>query len=208
MNESLKIEINYGGEFEQYHASLFRISSGNLDIALIKTNNPLSSKAKKIIRETEEFLEHSVDVRYLQGGKVYAVGYTFSTLQTIDFKAVATQGNISKIIVYKNGPFLIGTTCPIYNGFSGGAIISSKGNFLGLITYNFQHKTKGFLNDFNFSYSSHIFKEMFDLIDVHSDQKIKDLDLWNTKDGYIEKMAHAQTIEYVPAFEVPPSPKL
>jgi hypothetical protein len=119
----------------------------------------------------------------------------------LDLKAISTQGYLSKIIVYKNSPFLIATTCQIFNGFSGGAIISENGHFLGLITYNFTHSKRGNLNDLNFSYSSHLFKDLIDLLEAKDEKQIKELEMWNMNDGYIQKMQNSQTIEYVPCFE-------
>lgn len=203
-NKDFTIEISYDGQIESeyYSAEVFRESNGELDIALLKVTKDLSERTLKVIKSTKRFLDHPIDVRYLQGSEVYAVGYTFSELNIIDFKVMATKGFLSKVVIYQNMPFLILTSCPVYNGFSGGAIVSNRGEFLGLITYNFTHSTKGILNDLNFSYCHSIFKELLDSMDEKDEQKVKDLDIWHIEDKYIEKMALSQTVEYVPRFEI------
>lgn len=200
-NQKITIEFHDNNEYEYYAAEVFMEAKGNLDIALLKVPKGFSNRTLRTIKATSQFIDHSLDVRYLQGNKVYAAGYTFAHMKSLDFKVIATQGYLSKIIVYKNDPFLIATTCPVYNGFSGGAIISEKGHFLGLITYNFTHSNKGILNDFNYSYCSHMFKNMLDKMDGKNDNSVKESELWELNDGYIQKLTSAQTIEYVPSFE-------
>jgi len=171
---------------------------------LLKITKKLSERAVKAIKSTERFLDHPIDVRYLHGKEVYAMGYTFNELKALDFRAVVTKGHLSKVVVYKNTPFLIATTCPVYNGFSGGAIVSDRGEFLGLITYSLTHTKKGNLNGLNFSYSCNMFKEMMGLMDLRDDESIKGLDLWKSNDGYIQKLSTSQVIDYLPCFDFKP----
>jgi len=198
------IEISYEGQidYELYDAEVYIVSKGDLDIALLKVTKELNEKTLKVLKQTKRFLDHPIDVRYLQGNEVYAIGCTFPQLNNVDFKTMITKGHLSKVVIHKNRPFLILTSCPIYNGFSGGAIVSNRGEFLGLITYNFTHSKKGILNDLSFSYCYSIFKELLDVIEDKNEEKIKELLLWNYEDKYVEKMAVSQTIEYVPKFEI------
>jgi len=198
------IEMSYEGQidFEYYNAEVCVISKGDLDIALLKITKDLSDRALKILKQTKRFLDHPIDVRYLRGNEVYGIGYTFTQLNSVDFRTMITKGYLSKVIIHKNRPFLILTTCPVYNGFSGGAIVSNRGEFLGLITYNFTHSKKGILNDLSFSYCYSIFKELLDVIEEKNEEKLKELLLWNYEDKYIDRMACSQTVEYVPKFEI------
>ena len=117
---------------------------------------------------------------------------------------MVTKGHLSKVVVYKNTPFMIATTCPVYSGFSGGAIVSDRGEFLGLITYSLSRAKRGNLNKLNFSYSCNVFKEMMGLVELRDEEQIKDLDIWKVNDGYVEKMETSQTIEYVPCSNFKP----
>lgn len=204
--KKIVIEINYNNqsEYEYYDAVLFQAAEGNIDVALLKITKKLSERAVKAIKSTERFLDHPIDVRYLHGKEVYAMGYTFNELKVVDFRALVTKGHLSKVVVYKNTPFLIATTCPIYNGFSGGAIVSDRGEFLGLITYNLTQTKKGNLNGLNYSYSCNMFKEMMGLVDLRDDESIKGLNIWKLHDGHIQKLTTSQAVEPVPLFDFRP----
>ena len=203
-HENIAIEISLEGQEEpEYHSvSVFIVAKGDLDIALLKINDNLSDKAIQMLKATSRFLDHPNNVRYLHGNEVYAIGYTFSDMSNVGLRTLSTKGCLSKVIIYQNVPFLILTTCPVYNGFSGGAIVSSRGEFLGLITYNFTHSKRGILNDMNFSYCCNVFKELFDTLDDKNEESIKQLEIWSLEDSYMKRMAISQTVEYVPKFEV------
>jgi len=203
-NRKIVIEVNFNNnqnDYEYYDAEIFQEAEGNIDIALLKISKKLSERAIKVIKATERFLDHPIDVRYLHGKEVYALGYTFNEFKTVDFRAIVTRGNLSKIIVYRNTPFLLATNCQTFNGFSGGAIVSDRGEFLGLITYNFTQKKKGALNTLNYSYSCNIFKEMINMIDLRDEENLKTLDIWKNQDGYVDKMIQSQNLELVPRFD-------
>ena len=204
--KNITVEINYNNhnENEYYEATLFRAAEGNIDVALLKISKKLSDRAIKALKATERFLEHPIDVRHLHGRGVYALGYTFNQLKALDVRTMVTKGHLSKVVVYKNTPFMIATTCPVYSGFSGGAIVSDRGEFLGLITYSLSKAKRGNLNKLNFSYSCNVFKEMMGLVELRDEEQIKDLDIWKVNDGYVEKMETSQTIEYVPCSNFKP----
>jgi len=201
------VEINYNNsqsDYEYYDAEVFIASEGNIDIALLKLTKKLSERALKVLKATEKFLDHPIDVRCLHGKEVYAIGYTFSEFKTGDFRAIVTKGSLGKVIVYKNTPFLIATTCQVYKGFSGGAIVSNRGEFLGLITYTGTQKKRGYINGLNYAYTYNVFKEIMGMVDLRDDENIKSLDIWKMNDGYVQKLAQAHAIDYVQCFDCKP----
>ncbi len=207
LTKKIVIEINFNSsqtDYEFYDTEVFQVAEGNVDIALLKVTTKLSERVVKAVKATEKFLEHPIDIRYLHNKEVYAIGYTFNEFKGGGFRTVVTRGNLHKVIVYRNTPFLIGTTCPVYGGFSGGAIVSDRGEFLGLIVYLAGEKKRGQNEEFNLAFSSNFFKEMISMMDSREEEEIKKLEIWKMSDGYVQKKVENQVIEPVQCFDFKP----
>lgn len=76
--------------------------------------------------------------RYEEGQKVFVIGYPLFTPES-KVQSTITTGIISKICRVGGIPTMIQTSAQVHKGNSGGLLVNSKGEFLGIITSNLKH---------------------------------------------------------------------
>ncbi|KAL0489456.1 glyoxysomal processing protease [Acrasis kona] len=110
----------------------------------VSKNGPLDVALLKIDKDLKDFFDLNVKIKTERGSDVYAVGYPlFMPLSTSGAirNPTCTKGCLSSIVVHKKSkiPCLMQTSALIHFGNSGGAIVNSIGNLIGLVTSNARH---------------------------------------------------------------------
>ena len=178
---------------------------GDLDVALLRIPSSLAKRySPELQLLTNEF---PLRGKAYQGEDVYAIGYSFFRKEGDTLVPFITSGTLSKVVKVEKKALLLQTNCVIYNGFSGGMIADSKGNFLGLITFNLNNESKEVINNINFSYAKPVFDEIFTALEKDDEReaneevaaKLKELELWNYQSDFVKNLHELQTVEFVPA---------
>ena len=73
------------------------------------------------------------------GQDIYVIGYPLFYPNASTMSGSISSGILSKVVRHKGSPTLLQTNAIVQRGNSGGLIINTKGNFLGIITSNSQH---------------------------------------------------------------------
>lgn len=76
------------------------------------------------------------------GEAVYVIGHALFG-QGYDLEPTVTKGIVSKVIMVKNHPIMIQTTCAVHAGASGGAVVDKEGRLIGLVVCNARDSSTG-----------------------------------------------------------------
>jgi S1-C subfamily serine protease len=123
------INIQLDVSLTEYHrASLVWVSTGPLDLAIVKLDNKKGLSHVKLQKPPG----------ITQGQKIFVVGYPLYN-PNIGMTATITSGVISKIVRLGGIPAMIQSSALVHRGNSGGMLINGNGEFLGIITSNVKH---------------------------------------------------------------------
>lgn len=145
-----------------------------MDIAVLKINNKLKN-----------YFTLDCDINVQKGMSIFAVGYPlFQPLSTSGAirRPTCTKGILASIayINENNRPALLQTSALIHEGNSGGCIVNSSGDLLGLVTSNAKHlnettsdkkKIEKLIPSMNFAISVHALKPIADFVACKINQK-------------------------------------
>jgi S1-C subfamily serine protease len=144
-----------------YRANLIFVSSSHLDVAIIKIDRPPSHLT--VLSICDPNVEGSTMRDLLEGEPVIALGFAlFGPSKRI--MATSTSGVISRVAHLYGQPKLIQTSASVNKGASGGALIDSKGKFIGLVTCNAMTKEGIIIPKINFSIPSHLLLPVHEFI--------------------------------------------
>lgn len=138
------------GRPAQWHrATLVFISSSYLDVALVRIDSPPTNLSVLPICMPNH-VGGSVTQEPMEGENVLVLGFAlFGPSKRV--RASVTSGVISRVANVHGFPALIQTSAAVNKGASGGALIDSRGNFVGLVTCNAMTKDGVIIPKINFS---------------------------------------------------------
>lgn len=161
----------YGKASTHWHrASLVYVSSSYLDVALLHLESPIPKLTVLSICPPMALGSNTssgATVEPHEGDNVIALGFAlFGPSKRI--RASATSGVISRVAYIRGKPSLVQTSASVNKGASGGALIDSKGNFVGLVTCNAMTKDGVIIPKINFSIPSTILRPIHDFVNIKS----------------------------------------
>lgn len=149
-----------------HRATLVYVSSSYLDVALVRLEAPVPNLTVLPICSPTPFGSHTsggATVEPHEGDSVLAIGFAlFGPSKRI--RASATAGVVSRVAYVRGKPSLIQTSASVNKGASGGALIDSRGNFVGLVTCNAMTKDGVIIPKINFSIPATILRPIHDYV--------------------------------------------
>lgn len=153
-----------------HRASLVYVSSSYLDVALLRLETPIPKLTVLSICPPIALGSNTssgATIEPHEGDNVIALGFAlFGPSKRI--RASATSGVISRVAYIRGKPSLIQTSASVNKGASGGALIDSAGNFVGLVTCNAMTKDGVIIPKINFSIPSTILRPIHDYVNSKS----------------------------------------
>ncbi|XP_014788700.1 peroxisomal leader peptide-processing protease isoform X2 [Octopus bimaculoides] len=124
--DNSEVSIKLNGDKHWHQATLVYSTplTEPFDVAVLKLNNYSFLTPTKLL----SFPEITTAV---EGMPVYAVGFALFTSHS-NPQPTVTSGVVARLVQHKQTDILIQTTCAVYPGSSGGAVMSKSGNIVGM----------------------------------------------------------------------------